>query len=188
MKITLQLSRHLIILFLLFIINGSIVAQSGIYVGGYFRRNRAVTIPALKASGFTDVILFNIQVETNGDLTMDGEKLCSNGVYTFSATQPNYITDVNALKTGLTSVRRVECCIGGWTSVSYNHIETLVNAQGTGTTSILYKNFHALKMAIPSIDAINNDDESAYDVASARRKILDAGLSHFLADRIIVGR
>jgi hypothetical protein len=167
MKITLQLSRHIITLFLLLIINGSIVAQSGIYVGGYFRRNRAVTVPALKASGFTDVILFNIQVETNGDLTMDGEKLCSNGVYTFNATEPDYITDVNALKTGLTSVRRVECCIGGWTSVSYNHIETLVNAQGTGTTSILYKNFTALKMAIPAIDAINSDDESAYDVASA---------------------
>jgi predicted phosphodiesterase len=29
---------------------------------------------------------------------------------------------------------------------------------------------------------------SAYDVAGARRKILDIGLSHFLADRIIVGR
>jgi len=51
--------------------------------------------------------------------------------------------------------------------VSYTNIKTLVNAQGTGTSSILHKNFNALKMAIPSIDAINNDDESAYDVASA---------------------
>jgi len=145
----------------------SIIAQSGIYVGGHFRRQRTITVPTLKSSGFTCVILFNIQVETNGDLTMDSEKLCSNGVYTFNATQPNYIADVTALKSGMTSVRRVEHCIGGWTSTSYNNIKTLITAQGTGPASILYKNFRALKIAIPAIDAINNDDESAYDVTTA---------------------
>ena len=167
MKNTYSFSKHSLTLLALVFINLSIIAQSGIYVGGHFRRQRTITVPTLKTSGFTYVILFNIQVETNGDLTMDSEKLCSNGVYTFNATQPNYIADVTSLKSGLTSVRRVEHCIGGWTSTSYNNIKALITAQGTGTSSILYKNFQALKLAIPAIDAINNDDESAYDVTTA---------------------
>jgi len=161
-----------------------VLAESGIYVGGHFRRDRTVTVPTLKASGFTYVILFNIQVEPNGDLTMDNESLCSNGVYTFAKTQPNYIADVAALKTGLTSIKRVESCIGGWGSTSYDNIKTLINAQGTGSASILYKNFLALKKAIPSIEAINNDDEKTYDpITSSRFSIMlyDLGFKTTLA-------
>ena len=61
----------------------------------------------------------------------------------------------------------VEKCIGGWGSKSYDNIKALVKAQGTGETSILYKNFKALKTAIPVVEAINNDDEQTYDVETA---------------------
>ncbi len=142
-------------------------AQSGIYVGGHFRRERSHTIDDLKASGFQYVILFNINVESNGDLTTDGETICSDGNYVFNNTQPYYIDDVTALKTGTTSITRVEQCIGGWGNHSYTNIKNLIASEGTGTSSILYRNFQALKNAIPSIDAINNDDEEAYDVNSA---------------------
>ena len=142
-------------------------AQSGIYVGGHFRRDSAVTVPALKNSGFTYVILFNVTVEVNGDLTMDKVVLCSNGEYTFAARHPKYAADVTALRTGMSSVRRVENCIGGWLNKSYDNIKALVNEQGTGEQSILYRNFKALKEAIPAIEAINNDDEHTYDVATA---------------------
>ena len=144
-----------------------VMAQSGIYVGGHFRRERNHTITDLKASGFTYVILFNINVEPNGDLTTDGEKICSNGSYVFGNTQPNYVSDVTSLKTGITTINRVESCIGGWGNTSYTNIKSLVASQGTGTGSILYKNFKALKTAIPTMDAINNDDEGTYDVNSA---------------------
>jgi hypothetical protein len=143
------------------------MAQSGIYVGGHFRRERTHTVNDLKASGFTYVILFNIQVEPNGDLTTDGQQICSNGTYTFGSTNPYYVSDVTALKTGTTSINRVESCIGGWGNTSYANIRSLVNAQGTGTGSILYRNFKALKNAIPAMDAINNDDEATYDVGTA---------------------
>jgi hypothetical protein len=146
----------------------TVYAQTrGIYVGGHFRRERSHTITDLKSSGFTYVILFNIQVEANGNLTTDGETICSNGTYVFGNTQPNYINDVTSLKQGSTTIKRVESCIGGWGSTSYDNIKALVNSQGTGSTSILYKNFLALKNAIPSMDAINNDDEKTYDVNSA---------------------
>lgn len=144
-----------------------IFAESGIYVGGHFRRQRTVTVPTLKSSGFTYVILFNIQVEANGDLTTDGETICKDGVYVFDKTQPYYASDVASLRQGLTSIRRVETCIGGWGSISYDNIRSLVNSQGTGNSSILYKNFKALKDKIPVIEAINNDDEHTYDVSSA---------------------
>lgn len=145
----------------------TVFANSGIYVGGHFRRDRTVTVPTLKASGFTYVILFNIQVEPNGDLTTDGETICRDGKYVFGTTQPHYVDDVNALRQGMTSIRRVESCIGGWGSKSYDNIKALVIAQGTGPTSILYKNFKALKDTLPVIEAINNDDEHTYNVASA---------------------
>ncbi|HYG37233.1 MAG TPA: RICIN domain-containing protein [Cytophagales bacterium] len=162
------LKRALCVLMLIFLCAGEqVLAQSGIYVGGHFRRERNHTINDLKASGFTYVILFNINVEPNGDLTTDGQQVCSNGVYTFGSTNPNYVADVNSLKTGITSINRVETCIGGWGNHSYTNIRNLVNSQGTGTGSILYRNFKALRDAIPSIDAINNDDEEAYDVNSA---------------------
>ncbi|QHS59416.1 RICIN domain-containing protein [Chitinophaga agri] len=159
--------KPLLLLLLAAFIGECVFAQSGIYVGGHFRRERNHTIADLKASGFTYVILFNVTVEANGDLTTDGETICTNGTYVFGATNPNYIADVNALKTGVTSITRVETCIGGWGSHSYTNIRNLVNSQGTGTASILYRNFSALKAAIPSVDAINNDDEEAYDVNSA---------------------
>lgn len=142
-------------------------AQSGIYVGGHFRRDSTVTVPALKNSGFTYVILFNVTVETNGDLTMDKALLCSNGEYTFGSRHPNYVADVTALRSGMSSVMRVENCIGGWLNKSYDNIKALVKAQGTGEQSILYRNFKALKEAIPAIGAFNNDDEHTYDVETA---------------------
>lgn len=55
-------------------------AQStGVYVGGHIRRERPGTITTLKHSGFTYVILFNVNVESDGTLTTDGETICRDG-------------------------------------------------------------------------------------------------------------
>jgi hypothetical protein len=165
-----NLKRFLLRLCFTIIVTSSVsdflIAQSGIYVGGHFRRERPATIDILKASGFTYAILFNIHVEPNGDLKMDGDLMCSNGSYVFGAKHPYYVADVNSLKTGTTTIKRVESCIGGWLSPSYTNIKNLINSQGTGTGSILYKNFQALRKAIPSIDAINCDDEETYDAST----------------------
>src|SRR6202012_1034039 len=45
-------------------------------------------------------------------------------------------------------------------------IERLVESQGTGPGSILYKDFQALKQAIPSLDAIDFDQENNFDESS----------------------
>ncbi|MES1228132.1 MAG: hypothetical protein ABUL72_05635, partial [Armatimonadota bacterium] len=63
-------------------------------------------------------------------------------------------------------MNRYEVCIGGWLDTSYDNIKSLAASQGTGPTSILYRNFQALKNAVPGIDAINDDDEKTYDLGS----------------------
>ena len=141
--------------------------NTGVYVGGHIRRERPATVQKLKHSGFSYVILFNINVETDGTLTTDGETVCRDGEYVFAETQPFYADDVRELKTWPTAIRRIEICIGGWGNESYSRIRSLVASEGTGESSILYRNFQALKMAVPEIDAVNNDDEHAYDVTSA---------------------
>ena len=145
-------------------------AQStGIYVGGHIRRERPATISTLKHSGFTYVILFNVNVEPDGTLTTDGETICRDGEYVFADTQPNYVADVTSLKDWPTSIERIEICIGGWGNESYQRIKDLIAKEGFGSGSMLYRNFKALKDALPVIDAVNNDDEHCYDVSSAVR-------------------
>ena len=142
---------------------------SGIYAGGHIRRGRPNTITKLRNSGFTYLILFNVNVEADGTLTTDGETICKDGEYVFQQTQPYYQQDVKNLKTPPTSISRIEICIGGWGNGSYGNIRNLVNSKGTGKTSILYRNFKALKDAVPEIDAVNNDTEQDYDAESAAK-------------------
>lgn len=142
---------------------------SGVYVGGHIRRERPSTITTLRNSGFTYVILFNVHVDPDGTLKTDGETICKNGEYVFQQTQPYYQQDIANLKTEPTSITRIDICIGGWGNDAYTNIKNLINSQGTDSLSILYRNFKALKEAVPEIDGVNNDIEQDYNVNSAAR-------------------
>lgn len=144
-------------------------AVSGIYAGGHIRRGRPGTITKLRNSGFTYLILFNVHVDPDGTLKTDGETICKNGEYVFQQTQPYYQQDIRDLKAEHSSISRIEICIGGWGNNSYGNIKNLVNSEGTGKNSILYRNFKALKEAVPEIDAVNNDQEQDYDAESAAK-------------------
>jgi len=118
----------------------------------------------LKNSGFNTAILFVVDVEANGDLNYNGDHLVvTNGVYIGDASWGSRLV---ALKVAPTSITRLEVCTGGAGAKSWLNIKNLIATNGTGPTSILYKNFLALKNAI-KMDAICNDDEVAYDAASA---------------------
>lgn len=147
----------------------TIKTVSGVYVGGHIRRERPKTISQLRNSGFTYALLFNVHVDADGTLKTDGETICKNGKYVFQETQPYYQQDVKDLKTAPTSIQRIEIVIGGWGNDSYDHIRDLINANGTGTNTMLYKNFKALKEAVPEIDAVNNDDEHCYDLETGAK-------------------
>jgi hypothetical protein len=136
---------------------------ASIFGGGPIYKNRTITIPELKASGFTEVVVWNIAVSSSGDLNFNGEfPVASNGSYTGGAMYPNFATDMQNLKTGTTSVNRVTFSIGSSNVGDFQHIRDLINSQGTGSTSILYRNFQALKTATGA-DAIDLDDENCYD-------------------------
>jgi hypothetical protein len=140
-------------------------ATSGIFGGGPFYINATNNINEIKNSGFTEAIIWNIQVRTNGDLNFNGEfPLVSNGTYVGNQTHPDFPSNMAALKTG--TIKRITFSIGSSNVGDWQNVRALVNAQGTGTASILFRNFQALKAAIPVVDAFDFDDENSYDQSS----------------------
>lgn len=127
-------------------VSKTIAQSTGVYVGGHIRRERPGTIEKLRNSGFTYIILFNINVEPDGTLTTDGETVCKDGKYVFGNTQPNYVSDIKKLKQAPTTISRIEICIGGWGNKSFSRIKELINSHGVGSSTILYKNLKRLKM------------------------------------------
>lgn len=138
----------------------------------FYRFTGDSSVANLKNSGWNVLFLFTATVHPNGDITAGGDTLATGGNYTGD---PNLGANVDALKAQPTSVWRYEVSVGGWGDPSYDAIKSLVAAQGTGSGSILYKNFQALKKAVPGIDAINDDDEQTYDLGSSTAfgKMLD---------------
>ena len=118
-------------------------------------------ISGLRASGMNTMVIFNLGVATNGDF-ISGGTICSNGVYVGPS---NWGLLLGQCRAQPSSIKRLEICIGGWTDPSWTNIKNLIAANGTNASTVLYQNLLALKNAL-GIDAIDNDDEAAYDSAS----------------------
>jgi len=135
---------------------------TGIFGGGPFYKNAANHITEIEHSGFTEAIVWSVEVNGTGDLNFNGEfPLTSNGVYIGAETHPDFAANMALLKQG--TVKRITFSIGSSNFGDWQDITNLVNTQGTGPTSILYKDFQALKAAIPALDAIDFDDENSFN-------------------------
>jgi hypothetical protein len=135
---------------------------TGIFGGGPFYKNAAANITEIENSGFTEAIVWSVEVNSVGDLNFNGEfPLTSGGVYVGDQTHPDFASNMALLKQG--TVKRITFSIGSSNFGDWQDITNLVNSQGTGPTSILYKDFQALKTAIPSLDAIDFDDENSFN-------------------------
>jgi hypothetical protein len=135
---------------------------TGIFGGGPFYKNAAANITEIENSGFTEAIVWSVEVSSTGDLNFNGEfPLTSGGVYVGNETHSDFPGNMALLKQG--TVKRVTFSIGSSNFGDWEDITALVNAQGTGPTSILYKDFAALKAAIPALDAIDFDDENSFN-------------------------
>lgn len=123
-------------------------------------------ISGLKNSGWNGLLMWALTVEPSGDITMNSDTvtLVHDGVYVGPST---WGANVASVKSPPTTVYRYECVVGGAGDSSFANIKSLIASQGTGSGSILYKNFQALKNAVPGIDAIDDDDESTYDINSS---------------------
>jgi len=150
----------------------------GTFAGGpLYKSGYAANITELRNSGLTTVIIWTIHIDASGNLNLNAEfPICSSGTYTGNSTYPNFPASVALLKTAPTSIDRIEICVLGYNATgSFASIKSLIASQGTGTTSILYRNFNALKQAIPQITAVNFDDEATYDNASSKAFALMLG-------------
>lgn len=125
---------------------------------------------AIKSVGFNTAIIFRISVTATGDLVYysvgnDGAEIetpiVTDGAYVGGSTLSS---KVQSLKQAPTQINRVEICLVSH-DATFQNIRDLVTAQGTGTTTALYKNFQALKTAW-NLDGVTDDDESVYHVAS----------------------
>ncbi|HEY1679114.1 MAG TPA: hypothetical protein VGG04_15465 [Candidatus Sulfotelmatobacter sp.] len=138
---------------------------TGIFGGGPFYKNSASNITEIENSGFTEAIVWSVEVSSAGDLNFNGEfPLTSGGVYVGSQTWPDFSAQMTQLKQG--TVKRVTFSIGSSNFGDWEDIASLVRSQGTGPGSILYQDFAALKAAIPALDAIDFDDENSFDSAT----------------------
>jgi hypothetical protein len=136
---------------------------SGIFGGGPFYKNAANNITEIENSGFTEAIVWSVEVNAAGDLNLNGEfPLTANGSYIGSQTHPDFAANMAILKQG--TVKRVTLSIGSSNYGDWEDITALVQSQGTGPGSILYKDFQALKAAIPALDAIDFDDENSFNL------------------------
>ncbi len=129
-----------------------------IYGGGPFYSGGSTVIADLKASDFTSVVAWALHVNSNGDLIFNSPTIVTNGDY---VGDPGWPAQLNDLKQG-GSVTQLLFSVGGWGVSDFPNIQKLIQTQGTGPDSILYKNFSALKQALP-VDAIDFDDETLYD-------------------------
>jgi hypothetical protein len=119
---------------------------------------------ALKTSGFNTLIIFGVGVLDNGDIkyfsNTPGSKdvvIASNGAYVGGGALAD---KVRSFKTSNdTGVNRMEI------SMNAQNIKKLMSSPGPGAETPVFRNFKALKTAW-GLDAVNNDDEAVYDVAS----------------------
>src|SRR5580704_7066804 len=73
-------------------------ATSGIFGGGPFYKSATSNINEIKNSGFTEAIVWNIEVKSNGDLIFNGEfPLCSGGAYIGGQTHSDFASNMAAL-------------------------------------------------------------------------------------------
>ncbi|WP_205510718.1 T9SS type A sorting domain-containing protein [Longitalea arenae] len=160
--------KYIINVCLLISLSQTLLANAGLYAGGPVYKNRNYSISELKGSGYTCLVVWTIHIDASGNLNFNAEfPLVQNGVYIGASSYPNFVSDIASLKTAPTTINRLEFCLSAWGSSTFANIRNLINAQGTGPSSILYRNFQVLKNTFPTVDAIGFDDESTYDVNSA---------------------
>ena len=150
-------------LILLCTIGWSARGSSMVFGGGPFYSGGQAVMNVLRASGYTTVMLWCIHVDaTTGNLIYNDQLVVSNGVYVGNAAWPGQLA---TLKTAPTSVNRIEVSVGSWGVNDFQSIQTLITNHGTNATSILYRNFQALKKATGA-DAIDYDDETLYSTST----------------------
>jgi hypothetical protein len=105
---------------------------TGIFGGGPFYKTANFNVPKniaeIEHSGFSEAIVWSVEVNSQGDLNFNGEfPLTSNGVYVGNKTYPKFAADMATLKQAGT-VKRVTFSIGSSNYGDWENITALVKA------------------------------------------------------------
>jgi hypothetical protein len=153
--------------------------RSAVYVGGPIyptNPDAAKVVADLSGSGFTTVFLWSIHVwcsrnsngvivdhDDNGDLYYNDVRIVHHGNYVGHADWPEML---KKLKSGQSTVKRIEVSVGAGGTKDWEGIKYLIEKSGGDKPEgVLYKNFKALREKTGAV-AVNDDDESAYNVSS----------------------
>ena len=141
---------------------------SAIFTGGPTYNKRNISIKEIKSSGFNTVIVWTIHILQDGSLNFNAEfPLVKDGIYIGNQFYPEFPSDIQNLKQQPTTINRVEFGLSAWGSGTHTFIRKFYQKEGFSPGTTLYENFAALRNAIPSIDAFNNDDEKEYHPPSS---------------------
>ncbi len=146
-----------------------------IFGGGALYHDIEENADIIRSSGFNTITLWSIHIGTNGALVLNESTIVEGGEYVGRPTWPD---GVRKLLEAPTSVNRIELSVGSYGVPDWENIEALVKSEGTGPASALYKNFARVREVLPEITAINNDDESNYDVETTvafSKMLIDLG-------------
>src|SRR5215831_6704692 len=98
---------------------------TGIFGGGPFYKNAGNNITEIENSGFSEAIVWSVEVSSTGDLNFNGEfPLTSGGVYVGNQTHSDFPGNMALLKQG--TVNRVTFSIGSSNFGDWQDITTLV--------------------------------------------------------------
>ncbi len=131
---------------------------SALFGGGPFYISER-GMKAVKESGFNTIMLWSVHVYDDGTLYLNDIKVAENGKYVGTAAVESAW---KYLKQEPTNINRIELSVGAWGTKDFEAIAALIERDGTGEDTILYRNFKALIDACGA-DAINYDDETSYD-------------------------
>eukprot|EP01118_Nematostelium_gracile_P005938 TRINITY_DN1893_c0_g1_i1.p1 TRINITY_DN1893_c0_g1~~TRINITY_DN1893_c0_g1_i1.p1 ORF type:complete len:575 (+),score=154.51 TRINITY_DN1893_c0_g1_i1:40-1764(+) len=134
---------------------------ANIYGGGPYIQDEPNSLSDLRNSGFTTVTAWAIHIDTNGDIFFNNDIVIHDDQIMANMTAfINFFAKVNG---GNSTVKDMVLSIGGWGDDDFESIQGLIQQQGTGKNTTLYKHFSLIKKHIPAVTTIDYDDETLYD-------------------------
>ena len=132
---------------------------NAVFGGGPFTTGGVTVANVLKETDFNTLMLWSVHVQENGDLYMNDILVVKDGELATKSTSRTW----DYIRRLCPNITRIEISVGAWGTPDFENIKKLIDRDGTGKDTILYKNFKALIDATQA-DAVNFDDESLYDV------------------------
>ena len=133
---------------------------NAVFGGGPFVTGNKPVANMIKNSDFNTLMIWSVHVdEKTCDLWLNDILVVQNGKLA-----PGFKTATwDAFKNDCPNITRIEISVSAWGTKDFEKIKNIIQRDGTGKDTLLYRNFKCLVDATGA-DAVNFDDESLYEV------------------------